>query len=129
MSREELQTRVTDFISQHDEHFKKTCRDIYIYIFVLDSSMAEDFQDPLLELVIASENTNDPETLLEIAKRAAANSDAGTSSKINLQILEQFTMTKIPMEENVTDTKKHYFIESSDNDFGGNDNLFFFYLI
>ncbi|XP_043512681.1 transient receptor potential cation channel subfamily V member 4 [Frieseomelitta varia] len=86
------------------------------------SSMAEDFQDPLLELVIASENTNDPETLLEIARRAAASSDAGTSSKINLQILEQFTMTKIPMEEKVTDTKKQYFIESSDNDFGG-DNL------
>ncbi|KAK1124503.1 hypothetical protein K0M31_006854 [Melipona bicolor] len=88
----------------------------------LHSSMAEDFQDPLLELVIASENTDNPETLLEIAKRAAASSDAGTSSKINLQILEQFTMTKIPMEEKVTDTKKHYFIESSDNDFGG-DNL------
>lgn len=100
-------------------------KNLEIHIFVLDSSTAEDFQDPLLELVIASENTDDPATLLEIAKRAAASFDAGTSLKINLQILEQFTMTKIPMEENVTDTKKHYFIESSDNDFGGNDNHFY----
>ncbi|XP_006610582.1 uncharacterized protein LOC102678884 isoform X1 [Apis dorsata] len=86
------------------------------------SSVTEDFQDPLLELVIASENTNDPETLLEIAKRAAAGFETETSSKINLQILEQFTMTKIPMEEKVSVTRKQYFIESSDNDFGG-DNL------
>ncbi|XP_031363916.1 transient receptor potential cation channel subfamily V member 5 isoform X6 [Apis dorsata] len=82
------------------------------------SSVTEDFQDPLLELVIASENTNDPETLLEIAKRAAAGFETETSSKINLQILEQFTMTKIPMEEKVSVTRKQYFIESSDNDFG-----------
>ncbi|XP_016907461.2 uncharacterized protein LOC107994862 isoform X4 [Apis cerana] len=86
------------------------------------SSVTEDFQDPLLELVIASENTNDPETLLEIAKRAAAGFETETSSKINLQILEQFTMTKIPMEEKVNVTRKQYFVESSDNDFGG-DNL------
>ncbi|XP_076481511.1 transient receptor potential cation channel subfamily V iav isoform X4 [Bombus vancouverensis nearcticus] len=86
------------------------------------SSMAEDFQDPLLELVIASENTDDPETLLKIAERAAANFEVESSSKINLQILEQFTMTKLPMEEKVAATKKQYFVESSDNDFGG-DNL------
>ncbi|KAG6798689.1 hypothetical protein HZU73_06048 [Apis mellifera caucasica] len=86
------------------------------------SSVTEDFQDPLLELVIASENTNDPETLLEIAKRAAAGFETETSSKINLQILEQFTMTKIPMDEKVNVTRKQYFVESSDNDFGG-DNL------
>ncbi|XP_043583973.1 uncharacterized protein LOC122568367 isoform X3 [Bombus pyrosoma] len=86
------------------------------------SSMAEDFQDPLLELVIASENTDDPETLLKIAERAAANFEVESSSKINLQILEQFTMTKLPMEEKVTATKKQYFVESSDNDFSG-DNL------
>ncbi|XP_071856344.1 transient receptor potential cation channel subfamily V iav isoform X3 [Bombus fervidus] len=86
------------------------------------SSMAEDFQDPLLELVIASENTDDPETLLKIAERAAANFEVESSSKINLQILEQFTMTKLPMEEKVTATKKQYFVESSDNDFGG-DNI------
>ncbi|XP_068985574.1 uncharacterized protein iav isoform X5 [Bombus flavifrons] len=86
------------------------------------SSMAEDFQDPLLELVIASENTHDPETLLKIAERAAANFEVESSSKINLQILEQFTMTKLPMEEKVAATKKQYFVESSDNDFGG-DNL------
>ncbi|XP_016767336.2 uncharacterized protein LOC726119 isoform X1 [Apis mellifera] len=86
------------------------------------SSVTEDFQDPLLELVIASENTNDPETLLEIAKRAAAGFETETSSKINLQILEQFTMTKISMDEKVNVTRKQYFVESSDNDFGG-DNL------
>ncbi|XP_050491964.1 uncharacterized protein LOC126874205 isoform X5 [Bombus huntii] len=86
------------------------------------SSMAEDFQDPLLELVIASENTDDPETLLKIAERAAANFEVESSSKINLQILEQFTMTKLPMEEKVAARKKQYFVESSDNDFGG-DNL------
>ena len=94
-----------------------------IYIFILDSSMAEDFQDPLLELVIASENTDDPETLLKIAERAAANFEVESSSKINLQILEQFTMTKLPMEEKVAATKKQYFVESSDNDFGGNNEL------
>ncbi|XP_026301798.1 transient receptor potential cation channel subfamily V member 5 isoform X5 [Apis mellifera] len=82
------------------------------------SSVTEDFQDPLLELVIASENTNDPETLLEIAKRAAAGFETETSSKINLQILEQFTMTKISMDEKVNVTRKQYFVESSDNDFG-----------
>lgn len=85
--------------------------------------MAEDFQDPLLELVIASENTDDPETLLKIAERAAANFEVESSSKINLQILEQFTMTKLPMEEKVAATKKQYFVESSDNDFGGNNEL------
>lgn len=87
--------------------------------------MTEDFQDPLLELVIASENTNDPETLLEIAKRAAAGFETEASSKINLQILEQFTMTKIPMEEKVSVTRKQYFVESSDNDFGGDDKIIF----
>lgn len=87
--------------------------------------MTEDFQDPLLELVIASENTNDPETLLEIAKRAAAGFETETSSKINLQILEQFTMTKIPMEEKVNVTRKQYFVESSDNDFGGDNKIIF----
>ncbi|XP_017759650.1 PREDICTED: uncharacterized protein LOC108550418 [Eufriesea mexicana] len=86
------------------------------------SRQIEDFQDPLLELVIASENTSDAGTLLEIAERAAADFETGASSKINLQILEQFTMTKIPMEEKVTVRKKQYFVESSDNDFGG-DNL------
>lgn len=101
----------------------KKKKKLQIYIFILDSSMAEDFQDPLLELVIASENTDDPETLLKIAERAAANFEVESSSKINLQILEQFTMTKLPMEEKVAATKKQYFVESSDNDFGGNDEL------
>ncbi|XP_017798463.1 PREDICTED: uncharacterized protein LOC108579435 [Habropoda laboriosa] len=85
-------------------------------------STAEDFQDPLLELLAASENTSDPETLLKIARRAAADVEEATSAKINLQILEQFTMTKIPVEEQVAVKKKQYFVESSDNDFGG-DNL------
>ncbi|CAK9825541.1 Transient receptor potential cation channel subfamily V member 6 [Anthophora retusa] len=86
-------------------------------------SIAEDFQDPLLELSIASENTSDPETLLKIAQRAAAAvEEEATGTKINLQILEQFTMTKIPVEEQITVKKKQYFVESSDNDFAG-DNL------
>lgn len=109
----------------HDTlNIKKKYFGIHIHIFVPDSSVTEDFQDPLLELVIASENTNDPETLLEIAKRAAAGFETETSSKINLQILEQFTMTKIPMEEKVNVTRKQYFVESSDNDFGGNKIIF-----
>ncbi|XP_076629860.1 transient receptor potential cation channel subfamily V iav [Colletes latitarsis] len=86
------------------------------------STTAEDFQDPLLNLVIASESTTDPETLLEIAQRAVASVEAPASSKINLEILEQFTMTKITAEEQPIVTKKQYFVESSDNDFGG-DNL------
>lgn len=89
-------------------------------MFVLDSSLAENYQDPLLELVIASESTNDFKTLLKIAERAANDFESPVNPKINLQILEQFTMTKIPMEEQVTVKKKQYFIESSDNDFGGN---------
>ncbi|XP_046142105.1 uncharacterized protein LOC114873115 isoform X2 [Osmia bicornis bicornis] len=88
----------------------------------LGSSLTENYQDPLLELVIASESTNDSKMLLKIAERAANDFDSPANPKINLQILEQFTMTKIPMEEQVTVKKKQYFIESSDNDFGG-DNL------
>ncbi|XP_043256262.1 uncharacterized protein LOC122399562 [Colletes gigas] len=86
------------------------------------STTAEDFQDPLLNLVIASESTTDPETLLEIAQRAVASVEAPASSKINLEILEQFTMTKITADEQPIVAKKQYFVESSDNDFGG-DNL------
>ncbi|XP_026667863.1 uncharacterized protein LOC108623188 isoform X2 [Ceratina calcarata] len=87
-------------------------------------STSEDFQDPLLELVIACENATDPATLQRIAERAAAGFEHGTAtgSKINVSILEQFTMTKIAVDEQVTVTKKQYFIESSDNDFAG-DNL------
>ncbi|XP_076181974.1 transient receptor potential cation channel subfamily V iav isoform X3 [Ptiloglossa arizonensis] len=81
-----------------------------------------DFQDPFLDLVIASENTSDHGTLLEIAQRAVASVETPTSAKINLEILEQFTMTKIPVEEQTTVPKKQYFVESSDNDFAG-DNL------
>ncbi|XP_076546096.1 transient receptor potential cation channel subfamily V iav [Osmia lignaria lignaria] len=86
------------------------------------SSLTENYQDPLLELVIASESTNDSKMLLKIAERAANDFDSPANPKINLQILEQFTMTKIPMEEQVIVKKKQYFIESSDNDFAG-DNL------
>lgn len=113
------------YVSRYIEYLKKKYFGIHIHIFVPDSSVTEDFQDPLLELVIASENTNDPETLLEIAKRAAAGFETETSSKINLQILEQFTMTKIPMEEKVNVTRKQYFVESSDNDFGGDNKIIF----
>ncbi|XP_015434191.1 PREDICTED: uncharacterized protein LOC107189994 [Dufourea novaeangliae] len=83
---------------------------------------AEDVQDPLLDLVIASENTTDHEILLKMAQCAAASSEVSVEPKINLQILEQFTMIKIPVEE-VPVVKKQYFVESSDNDFGGNNLL------
>ncbi|XP_054004497.1 uncharacterized protein LOC128890222 isoform X1 [Hylaeus anthracinus] len=83
---------------------------------------AEDINDPLLDLVIASENTIDPEILKKMAERVLASAETSASSKVNLNILEQFTMTKIPVEEQTTVVKKQYFVESSDNDFGG-DNL------
>ncbi|XP_076397457.1 transient receptor potential cation channel subfamily V iav isoform X2 [Megachile rotundata] len=87
-----------------------------------NSSTVEEYHDLFLEFVIASESMNDPETLLKMAERVAAEFDSSANPKINLQILEQFTMTKIPMEEQAAAVKKQYFIESSDNDFGG-DNL------
>ncbi|XP_076222238.1 transient receptor potential cation channel subfamily V iav isoform X3 [Nomia melanderi] len=87
-----------------------------------DHPPAEEIQDPLLDLVIASESTTDNEILMKIARCAAASVDVPADSKLNLQILEQFTMIKIPVEEQLTATKKQYFIESSDNDFAG-DNL------
>lgn len=92
-------------------------------IFVPDSTIPENSQDPFLDLVIASEYTNDHETLMKVAQAAAASSsEVPVKPKLNLQILEQFTMTKVPVEEPVTIVKKQYFVESSDNDFGGNNN-------
>ncbi|XP_076282451.1 transient receptor potential cation channel subfamily V iav [Lasioglossum baleicum] len=81
-----------------------------------------EIQDPLLELVIASENMSDHEILMKIAQRVLASVDVPVDPKINLQIVEQFTMIKMPVEELVAPVKKQYFVESSDNDFGG-DNL------
>ncbi|XP_033323673.2 transient receptor potential cation channel subfamily V iav isoform X4 [Megalopta genalis] len=82
-------------------------------------AIVDEIQDPLLELVIAAENMSDHETLTKIARRAAESVAVPTDPKINLQILEQFTMIKMPEEEPVPVAKKQYFIESSDNDFGG----------
>ncbi|XP_076664400.1 transient receptor potential cation channel subfamily V iav [Andrena cerasifolii] len=87
------------------------------------STIPENSQDPFLDLVIASEYTTDHETLMKVAQAAAASSsEVPVKPKLNLQILEQFTMTKVPVEEPATIVKKQYFVESSDNDFGG-DNL------
>ncbi|XP_078048657.1 transient receptor potential cation channel subfamily V iav [Augochlora pura] len=79
----------------------------------------DEIQDPLLELVIAAENMSDHETLMKIARRALESVTVPTDPKINLQILEQFTMIKMPEEEPTPVAKKQYFVESSDNDFGG----------
>lgn len=98
-------------------------------MFISVITRTEDMQDPLLELVIASETTTDYDTLMKIAQIAASSDfEVTANAKINLQILEQFTMTKIPVEEQVTTVRKQYFVESSDNDFGGND-FFEYYLM
>ncbi|XP_029669571.1 uncharacterized protein LOC115239269 [Formica exsecta] len=78
-------------------------------------------EDPFLELVIASETAIDHEILLQIAKSALATSEASMKTTIDSQILAHFAMIAPPVTEKSI-VKKQYFIESSDNDFGG-DNL------
>ncbi|KAL6435817.1 hypothetical protein ACFW04_005589 [Cataglyphis niger] len=79
-------------------------------------------EDPFLELVIASETTNiNYEILLQMAKSALAASEASMKTMVDSQILAHFAMIAPPVTEKSI-VKKQYFIESSDNDFGG-DNL------
>ncbi|XP_050466526.1 uncharacterized protein LOC126859345 isoform X5 [Cataglyphis hispanica] len=78
-------------------------------------------EDPFLELVIASETTINYEILLQMAKSALAASEASMKTMVDSQILAHFAMIAPPVTEKSI-VKKQYFIESSDNDFGG-DNL------
>ncbi|EFN84766.1 uncharacterized protein LOC105182976 [Harpegnathos saltator] len=77
-------------------------------------------EDPFLELAIASETTEDYDTLLQMAKSALATSEASTT--VDPQILAHFTMIAPPPVEKPIVVKKQYLVESSDNDLGG-DNL------
>ncbi|KAG5334109.1 TRPV6 protein, partial [Acromyrmex charruanus] len=79
-------------------------------------------EDPFLELAIASETTTDYKTLLQIAKSALATSEASMKTTIDPQILAHFAMVAPPTIEKSSIVKKQYFMESSDNDLGG-DNL------
>ncbi|XP_029163221.1 uncharacterized protein LOC114934682 [Nylanderia fulva] len=79
-------------------------------------------EDPFLELAIASETTTDYEILLQIAKSALAASEASMKTAIDAQILAQFAMIAPPLTTEKVIVKKQYFMESSDNDLGG-DNL------
>ncbi|XP_025267346.1 uncharacterized protein LOC105257199 isoform X3 [Camponotus floridanus] len=85
----------------------------------LEASM--EFEDPFLELAIASETTTNYEILLQIAKSALAASEASVKTAIDPQILAHFAMIPPPITEKFI-VKKQYFMESSDNDVGG-DNL------
>lgn len=85
----------------------------------LEASM--EFEDPFLELAIASETTTNYEILLQIAKSALAASEASVKTAIDPQILPHFAMIPPPITEKFI-VKKQYFMESSDNDVGG-DNL------
>lgn len=76
-------------------------------------------EDPFLELAIASETTTDYKTLLQIAKSAAATSEASMKTTIDPQILAHFAMVAPSTTEKSTIVKKQYFMESSDNDLGG----------
>ncbi|XP_032691280.1 uncharacterized protein LOC116853977 [Odontomachus brunneus] len=79
-------------------------------------------EDPFLELAIASE-TEDYDTLLQMAKSALATSEASMVAAVDPQILAHFTMiAPPPVVEKPVIVKKQYFVESSDNDLGG-DNL------
>ncbi|XP_072745359.1 uncharacterized protein Iav [Anoplolepis gracilipes] len=78
-------------------------------------------EDPLLELAIASETTTDYEILLQIAKSALVASEVSMKTTIDPQVLAHFALIAPPIIEKPI-VKKQYFIESSDNDFGG-DNL------
>ncbi|XP_076249498.1 transient receptor potential cation channel subfamily V iav [Calliopsis andreniformis] len=118
---------IVDQLEKGQSDLTKTCGPVDVREMntknVSHTATDDSSQDPLLELVIASENTTDYNTLTKLAQAAAsANFEVPVNSKLNLQILEQFTMTKIPMEEQTVTVKKQYFVESSDNDFGG-DNL------
>lgn len=79
-------------------------------------------EDPFLELAIASETATDYKTLLQMAKSALATSEASMKTTIDPQILAHFAMVVPPATEKSTIVKKQYFMESSDNDLGG-DNL------
>ncbi|XP_018406237.1 PREDICTED: transient receptor potential cation channel subfamily V member 4 [Cyphomyrmex costatus] len=86
-------------------------------------ALEETVEDPFLELAIASETTTDYKTLLQMAKSALATSEASMKTTIDPQILAHFAMVAPPTIEKSTIVKKQYFIESSDNDLGGNNNL------
>lgn len=80
----------------------------------------EAVEDPFLQLAIASETTEDYDTLLQIAKSALATSEASTVATVDPQILAHFTMiAPPPATEKPAIVKKQYFVESSDNDLGG----------
>ncbi|XP_012062295.1 PREDICTED: transient receptor potential cation channel subfamily V member 4 [Atta cephalotes] len=85
-------------------------------------ALEETVGDPFLELTIASETTTDYKTLLQIAKSALATSEASLKTTIDPQILAHFAMVAPPTIEKSSIVKKQYFMESSDNDLGG-DNL------
>ncbi|KAG5317206.1 TRPV6 protein, partial [Pseudoatta argentina] len=85
-------------------------------------ALEETVEDPFLELAIASETTTDYKTLLQIAKSALATSEASMKTTIDPQILAHFAMVAPPTIEKSSIVKKQYFMESSDNDLGG-DNL------
>ncbi|XP_020287782.1 uncharacterized protein LOC109856664 [Pseudomyrmex gracilis] len=85
-------------------------------------AVEEAVEDPFLELAIASETTTDYETLLRIAKSALATSEASMKTTVDPQILAHLGMIAPPTAEKSIVIKKQYFVESSDNDLGG-DNL------
>ncbi|XP_018352954.1 PREDICTED: transient receptor potential cation channel subfamily V member 4 [Trachymyrmex septentrionalis] len=85
-------------------------------------ALEETVEDPFLELAIASETTTDYKTLLQIARSALATSEASMKTTIDPQILAHFAMVAPPTIEKSSIVKKQYFMESSDNDLGG-DNL------
>lgn len=76
-------------------------------------------EDPFLELAIASETTQDYDTLLQMAKSALATSETSVKPTVDPQLLAHFTMIAPPPIEKPTIAKKQYFMESSDNDLGG----------
>ncbi|XP_014479481.1 PREDICTED: uncharacterized protein LOC106746875 [Dinoponera quadriceps] len=82
-------------------------------------------EDPFLELAIASETTEDYDTLLKMAKSALANSEASMiATTVDPQILAHFAMIAPPsVIEKPAIVKKQYFVESSDNDLGGDTLL------
>ncbi|XP_011167034.1 uncharacterized protein LOC105200930 [Solenopsis invicta] len=86
-------------------------------------ALEEAVEDPFLELAIASESTTDYKSLLQIAKSAVATSEASMKTTIDPQILAHFAMVAPPTTEKSTVVKKQYFMESSDNDFGGKNLL------
>ncbi|XP_015601272.1 transient receptor potential cation channel subfamily V member 4 isoform X2 [Cephus cinctus] len=74
--------------------------------------------DPLLELVIASENSScDQQALLKMAGSARDLSEFPLKSAVNVQLLERFSITKILTSNRLaTVHKKELLLESSDND-------------